>query len=404
MNIQTDASEIFDCLAPQAPELAGREEEVSWLTSQLCENARVVLSGPAGIGKSAIAHQALRQFSTMQETVGLRLDLDRYTDFAGVAQTVEQAVDFLSNNRATKGVIGDPFPLRESAQNSAGHRGEASPQDLKRFTEGLAQLSRIGAAQKLQTVFLLESSQRLSALGGDGATATFQRAMQEQFSLRFVCCSQQSFVEAARRSPIGQGVNLASRALDRVNPAQLARWINERFAQAGLSSDGVGEQCTQLGGPRTSDVIELAKATFDVAAMIGRATALTVRNVMQNLSRQDSPKSAEQWSALSPEEKNFVSSLVQKSRGEPVGIGSVIDRFSLGHLDESQTEYSLLKKGVLEKLPSGRLFVQSATFAHWTAEYGQLKRSVAFKSAESAVKFEFSATRSVSSQAKFLGF
>ncbi|HEU5078719.1 MAG TPA: ATP-binding protein [Opitutaceae bacterium] len=409
-------AEIFDCLSPAATDVAGREDEINWLTQQLGEAARVVLSGPAGMGKSTIVRQALIQTAERHDAVALRLDLDRYATFGAALDTLSQSVaafaanpgalnpnsKMLGESRAS--IIGDSFSKSEKAPFATAREPNStglSFEEARRLGQSLDQFTRAAGSRNLRAVFVLESSQRLRELGGASALTALDRSMADQSRLAFVFCSQQTFLEAARRDfSIGENSGGQSRALDRVNPVSLARWINEKFALAGVLADGVGEICTQLGGPRTADVIELAKATLETAATVGRATVATVQKVMNRFAQRDAANSASQWAALTRDEQRFVADVVQQSRKEPVSMATLLDRFSVGQAEQHGVEFSLLKKGVLEKLPSGQLFVRSATFAYWSAEHVQRVRGMSFVPVQSQTNASANQVNSPSTAAR----
>ena len=86
----------FDSTSP----LAGREEELAWLVSSLRDHARVVLSGPEGMGKTALVGQASLYLHQYYATSLVRLDLQQHRTVAEVGAAFGMAVSGVVKGRA----------------------------------------------------------------------------------------------------------------------------------------------------------------------------------------------------------------------------------------------------------------------------------------------------------------
>jgi hypothetical protein len=95
----------------------------------------------------------------------------------------------------------------------------------------------------------------------------------------------------------------------------LARWIEERMAAAGVRADGIGPHILALAEPRTRDVVQLARYTFDIARRFGRATVTEVDDAFRQIVlTEDSPIRA-LWDGLSPLQQNVLRAVAARSTG-----------------------------------------------------------------------------------------
>ena len=59
-----------------------------------------------------------------------------------------------------------------------------------------------------------------------------------------------------------------------IDPDHLAEWINLRMKISGERVKDVGEYIIRIAGPRTRDIIQVARKCYDQAVVKGRATII----------------------------------------------------------------------------------------------------------------------------------
>jgi hypothetical protein len=90
-------------------------------------------------------------------------------------------------------------------------------------------------------------------------------------------------------------------------PADLmAGWIDATAGKHGIRSEGAGTECVALAGPRTRDIVHLARRTFDEAQAKGVATPAVVMGALNSLVDDVSEECWRLWSPLSSTNRSIL--------------------------------------------------------------------------------------------------
>jgi DNA-directed RNA polymerase subunit F len=100
-----------------------------------------------------------------------------------------------------------------------------------------------------------------------------------------------------------------------IEPGYLAAWLEERMEERGVRCDEVGPECVQIAGPRTRDVIQLARKTFDLTAGTGRADAESVRHAFEELVEEEDGPIRSWWDDLTPAQQNIIRAVAATTAG-----------------------------------------------------------------------------------------
>ena len=131
------------------------------------------------------------------------------------------------------------------------------------------------AARKRTTIgVVLDEVQELRALGGDQAEWHLRGVIQHHHHLSYVLAGSRPSV---LREMIGEGRAfygmLDTMAFATIEAGHLATWIDSRLGSARIAARGLGAACVALSGPRTRDIVQLARKVYDVAVGSGRRRA-----------------------------------------------------------------------------------------------------------------------------------
>lgn len=115
---------------------------------------------------------------------------------------------------------------------------------------------------------VLDEVQRLTdVLGGDAGEWALRALLQHHQHLAYVLAGSEPTVLAAMQ---GHGrafhQQLSLLTVGPMDTIHFAKWIDERAARAALPVSRLGRACVTLAGPRTRDVMQLARAAFAAAA------------------------------------------------------------------------------------------------------------------------------------------
>jgi hypothetical protein len=190
--------------------------------------------------------------------------------------------------------------------------------DEQRATLGgtLDAIEHLAAAKRTRIGIILDEFQEIHRFGGEQAEAHLRGIIQQHTHVSYVLAgSDERLIRAmiGARRPFYK--LLEPLALEEMDPEHLSRWIEERMKAAGVRADGVGERIVSLAEPRTRDVVQLARSTFEVARRFGRATSVEVdEGFRQVVLSEDAPLRA-LWESLSVLQQNALRAVAVRSTG-----------------------------------------------------------------------------------------
>jgi hypothetical protein len=100
-----------------------------------------------------------------------------------------------------------------------------------------------------------------------------------------------------------------------MSPPHLAAWIDARLNGAGVRSRGVGEAAVALAGPRTRDVVQLARAVFDAGRTAGVADGEVLEEAFRTVVVAEEAPLRALWEGLTPLQQNVLRALAVRATG-----------------------------------------------------------------------------------------
>jgi hypothetical protein len=190
--------------------------------------------------------------------------------------------------------------------------------DEQRSTLGnvLDAIEQLAAAKRTRIGVILDEFQEIHRFGGEQAEAYLRGVIQHHKHVSYVLAgSDERLIRAMIGSRRAFYKLLEPMAFGPMDSDHLARWIEERMAASGVRADAIGPRILTLAGPRTRDVVQLARYTFDIARRFGRATVTEVDDAFRQIVlTEDSPIRA-LWDGLSPLQQNVLRAVAARSTG-----------------------------------------------------------------------------------------
>lgn len=262
------------------PYFTNRAREIRSIVRTLGEpSAKLLLIGERRVGKTSILLAAIERVRSRGGKAFL-VDLSTASSLSDVAtRLLEGASRGLSKSwkdfadvvarqvKATLSVRADPGSglLIPSLQVEA-RRADIAEQ-RRTLGEVLDAIEEMARRRKTTVGVVLDEVQELHALGGEQAEWHLRGVIQHHQHLAYVLAGSRP---SLLREMTGEGRAfygmLDSIAIGPMDDTHLATWIDSRFSGAKLSARGVGAECIRLAGPRTRDVVQLARKTYDVAS------------------------------------------------------------------------------------------------------------------------------------------
>lgn len=112
-----------------------------------------------------------------------------------------------------------------------------------------------------------------------------------------------------------------------IDPEHMAHWIDARMARQGVKSKGAGAMIVAVAGPRTRDIVQLARKTFDIASKKALANATITEQAFRELVEEDDAVLRSWWSRLTPNQQNMMRALAASA--EPLTSRATLQRFGL---------------------------------------------------------------------------
>lgn len=204
----------------------------------------------------------------------------------------------------------------------------------------------------------LDEFQELHRFGGEAAEWHLRGVIQHHRNLSYVLAG--SAQEIIRRMVSEGGAfygMLDALAFGPMDPDHLGRWVDERMAEAGVEPGGAGARAVEIAGPRTRDVVQVARKAWDRARASGRAGPETVDAALAELVEEQHDLILTRWAAASPLQQNVLRAVAGGSAG--LTTRETIERFGLratgtaSHAAAALVEQGLLLKG---DTPTGYAF------------------------------------------------
>lgn len=205
------------------------------------------------------------------------------------------------------------------------------------------------AAKKRKTTIgiVLDEFQEINKFGGETAEWDLRGTIQQHGNIGYILAGSREHL--IRRMIIGHGS--LYKLVDKlpfgpINPDHLAEWINLRMKSSGASTENVGGCIVRMAGPRTRDIIQVARKCYEQAVVKGKATLDDVEYAFNEIVAEENDLLFTCWNSLTVHQQNVLRAVVASQKG--LTTQETIAKFSLGPSGTvSNTAAALVKAGHL---------------------------------------------------------
>ena len=323
-----------------------RESEVERLAAAFADpSSRVVAYGERRLGKSSILQLAAHQAREQGHAVAV-VDLASATSAAAAAQRVLSAVHREIGERWRDLALRLASRLRPgviSISSSTDERGQPTvsfsvtpaalgDSDSRLFTEVLDAIDAELAARRLVLGLGLDEFQRLRHWCGDDVDWLLKEMFERHRRIAYVLAgSERSIVDQMlehKKAGLWKVVDIVH--IGPIEPAVMARWIVDRARVTGVRLDIVtAAAVVRIAGSRTRDIVQLARALWDMTRDAGVATKEHASDAMEMLVREQSALHQRQWSHHSDVARRILLVLAAEP-GARLTATDTLARFQLG--------------------------------------------------------------------------
>jgi hypothetical protein len=127
-----------------------------------------------------------------------------------------------------------------------------------------------------------------------------------------------------------------------------ANWIDSRLRSAGIKAAKVGADIVRAAGPRTRDVVQVARKCFDLTNSKGMATSDDIDQAFKDIVDEEYDLLLSHWSSLTAHQQNVLRAVAAGMKG--LTTKETLKRFGLGTSGTAvNTANTLIRGGYLIK-------------------------------------------------------
>lgn len=317
----------FDRL-PSATSFFDREKEVDEIVKAIKDGMNLLVYGPRRMGKTSCLLKAARIAADKHGAVSFFVDLSLYATLADVTEALLKsatpALGSLGSRTAlilaetVKGLV-----LKPKAKASVDGGGSGAPSiDIeiglelrsrdsaahsKALIDVLDKIDELAGKNRKKVAVILDEFTFLELIGPERVSWQLRGAMQKHQHVVYILAGSVQHVIDQLHGDQGPFMGMFGRLLIGPIPHDpMSEWIDASLEKCAIRSEGAGAQCILLVGPRTRDIIQLARRTFDEAKAKGAAKPSTVRAALASIVDDFSEEYWRLWSPLSSISKSIL--------------------------------------------------------------------------------------------------
>ncbi|MBX3143116.1 MAG: ATP-binding protein [Trueperaceae bacterium] len=358
---------------------ANRDEEVAAIRLGILNGSKLLVHGPRRMGKSSTiwrGAEVAKSATGAGKPIVVGADVATATTLFDVAGRLLRSLyqETRSLRLRLDDLIGQIGPRVTVKLDERGgpptftfgiERRTASDEERRQAFEAvLERLSTIGERTRRPVSVVLDEFHAIANFGGETAEWHLRDCMQRYGALGFVCAGSQ---EALVRDLVGPKRAFYKMfellALGPIDPGYFAQWIEVRLKRAGKVDAGVGAAVVELAGPRTQDVIQLARQLYFRGVAAGRVRFQDVEECLDEVVASEAALTRRLWSDLAPVQQDVLR--VVALGVERLYSAEVRDQYGLGAPSSvHRAVEALTKRGLLVVEDGGPRF-DSPFVRHW---------------------------------------
>lgn len=313
------------------PHFTNRERELGTIRDALgSPGAKLLVYGPRRLGKTSAIIVAKEAFEAEADGSVVMADFSTASSVADLAHRLLSAAGTALGRRwrdfptelarrlevtlrlETDPATGIPVPVlgtqlrRESIDEQYGTLGRL-----------LDALEEMASERGTHLAVILDEFQEIHRFGGEESEWRLRGVLQHHRHTSYVLAgSKTSLIRRmlGKDRALYKLVDLL--AFGPIEPGHFARWIEERFEEANRPSPGVGRACLRAAGPRTRDVVQLARRSFDLTDGDGSGDPYAlVRRAFLEVVEEEDDLARSYWQGLTANQQNVLRAVAAAEQG-----------------------------------------------------------------------------------------
>ncbi len=300
---------------------ANREEELTSIRTAMLSGSTLLVYGPRRMGKSsAIANAAALAQVARPKPIIVGVDVSTATNLYDVATRLLRSL--YAETRWLKlrleDLLGGLAPRVTVKLDEHGgppaitfglDRRTATEEQRRQALEGvIGRLDQISKDTGRPVAVVLDEFQAIGNFAGESSEWHLRDVIQRYGDLAFICAGSQESLIHDLIGPKRAFYKMFD--LLRLGPIDghvFTQWLEERLARGSGVEHGVGNELLRLAGPRTQDVIQVARQLYFRGITAGRkVNGADVSLVLNDVVRSETPLLRSLWNSLSGQQQDVL--------------------------------------------------------------------------------------------------
>jgi len=300
---------------------ADREDELAQIRRAMLSASSLLVYGPRRMGKSSTINNAAASARTSRpKPIVVSADVATATNLFDVSarllRSLYQETRWL--RLRLEDLLGGLAPRVTVRLDERGgppaitfgiDRRTASEEDSRRAFDGVFErLSQVRLDTGRPVAVVRDECQAVREFAGESSEWHLRDVMQRHGDLAFVCAGSQESVIHDMIGPKRAFYKMFDLLpLGPIAADTFARWLEERLARGAGAVDGVGLELVRLAGPRTQDVIQVARQLYFLGLTARRrVTTADVVTSLDDVVRSETPLLRSMWNGLSAQQQDVL--------------------------------------------------------------------------------------------------
>jgi hypothetical protein len=351
-----------------------RKRELGEFTRILSEPAaKMVVYGPRRMGKSSTLDNAVRSVNR-KGGHALIADISTASTVTDIGNRIlasatrsigkrwrELARELVGRLQASIRLAPDPATGFMLPSFDVGLRQESLEKQRQSLAQVLDALEALAAAKKTNVGLVLDEFQDIAKFGGEDAEWHLRGIVQSHRHVSYIFAgSEEHLIRSMLTSGRAFYKMLDQHHFGPIESDHIASWIDQRIDSVRLSSNFAGAACVTLAGPRTRDIVQLARKCVDRAVEDSVAYDDVAAGYVELIEDQDD-SIRNWWNTLTSLQQNVLRAVAGSSSG--LTTADTRTKFSLASPGSiTNAAAALLNEGHLVRTDNGSGYAFDSPF------------------------------------------
>lgn len=326
--------------------------------------AKLLVYGPRRMGKTSALARAVQRHEE-EGGVAFLADISTASTLVDVANRILEAAgralgrrwkdsisDFVARIGVAITLTPDPATGLILPSLDVGLRSAPLEQQQDSLSRTLDSIDALAKMRQTSIGIVLDEFQEIQRFGGEAAEWHLRGVIQHHQNVSYILAGSQAHIIERMLDKGRAFYGLADQLrFGPIDEAHMSHWIDDRMSQAGVRARGMGMAIVGRAGPRTRDIVQVARRCFDNCKTTGEARESDVGQAFDDVVAEQEALFQSMWNGLTAQQQNVLRAIAANLDG--LTTRASIRRFGLTSSGAAtNTARALIDAGHLLKSPS----------------------------------------------------